>query len=122
MIVILKDPSLFISAVSFKPISTENAICTSGVPRQLPKGVSEEQLVKQASVASYSAIGITLLEIIIQISLKGSLDRLWVMFFTLQIICYLSIYDVAIPANAEIYVQKVIEILEFQLINPTGLI
>lgn len=50
--------------------------------------------------------------------LKGILDDLWVLFFTLQIMCSLQIYDVPLPANAQIYVTKITEIIEFRILHP----
>ena len=44
------------------------------------------------------------------------------MFFTLQIICYLKIYDVAIPANADIYVVEFTKLIEFDVLNPDSII
>jgi len=32
--------------------------------------------------------------------------------------CYLAIYDVAVPANAEIYVEKFTDIIQFEFLNP----
>lgn len=62
------------------------------------------------------------IQIIIQIFLKGSLNELWTLFFTLQIICYLEIYDTAIPPNADIYVAEFKKIIEFDMLNPEGII
>ena len=35
--------------------------------------------------------------------------------------CYLSIYDVPIPANAKIYVNEFTKLVEFDMINPNTL-
>jgi len=34
------------------------------------------------------------------------MKNLWVMFFSLQIVCYFNIYDVPTPANVVIYVKQ----------------
>lgn len=57
-----------------------------------------------------------------QLVLKGSLDRLWNFFFTMQIICYLVIYDVQMPANTEIYMQQFTKLIEFDLVNPDSIL
>jgi len=40
------------------------------------------------------------------------------MFFTLQIICYTKIYDIAIPGNADIYIVEFTKLIEFDVLNP----
>lgn len=54
--------------------------------------------------------------------MKGALNDFWVMFFTLQIICYLKIYDVAIPGNADIYITEFTKLIEFDVLNPDSII
>ena len=36
--------------------------------------------------------------------------------------CYLEIYDIPIPASAEIYIDNFIQLIEFKVLNPSGLI
>ena len=50
------------------------------------------------------------------------MNDLWSLFFTMQLICYLRIYDTPIPSNAEIYMKEFIKIIEFQMLNPEALI
>jgi len=44
------------------------------------------------------------------------------MYFTLQVICYLKIYDIPIPGNADIYVVEFTKLIEFDVLNPDGII
>lgn len=44
------------------------------------------------------------------------------MFFTLQIVCYLKIYDVPIPGNADIYIVEFTKLIEFDVLNPDSII
>ena len=53
------------------------------IPRQLPKGVDEKSLLKDANVAGNGMKALFFVQLGLQICLKGSLDRLWVLFFTL---------------------------------------
>lgn len=57
-------------------------------------------------------------QLCLQICLKGLLTDLWVLYFTLQIICYLQVYQVSIPANAEIYQKELTNLVEFEILNP----
>jgi hypothetical protein len=43
------------------------------------------------------------------------------MFYTLQIIVYLQIYDTKIPSNAEIYVEEIIKLVEFDVLKPDSI-
>ena len=53
---------------------------------------------------------------------KSAIRDLWTLFFTLQVTCYLSIYEVAMPANAEIYVERFTNIIQFEFLNPEGIV
>jgi hypothetical protein len=58
------------------------------------------------------------IQIILQMCLKGALNDFWVMYFTLQVICYLKVYDIAIPSNADIYIVEFTKLIEFDVLNP----
>ena len=40
----------------------------------------------------------------------------------MQLLCYLTIYDIPIPANSEIYVTQFTKLIEFDVLNPEGVI
>ena len=109
---------LFTSYDFREVLSSERIYIQKALPRQLPVGVSEEKLMQEAQTASNGMKAILIVQILLQLCLKGALNDFWVMFFTLQIICYLKIYDVAIPGNADIYVVEFTKLIEFDLLNP----
>ena len=82
-------------------------------PRQLPKGVLVEDIETQAAASSNALKGMVFVQLAAQLFLKGSMNDLWGLFFTLQLICYTKIYDTPTPANAEIYMTQFINIIEF---------
>jgi hypothetical protein len=41
------------------------------------------------------------------------MDDLWALFLSLQMICYVSYYDVIIPLNAEFYMIELKKLVEF---------
>jgi hypothetical protein len=53
-----------------------------------------------------------------QIKMDMPLDELWLLFFTMQIMCYLKHYDSPFPANVQIYMDKFTGTVEFDLLNP----
>ena len=46
---------------------------------------------------------IIIVQIIGQIMLKGNINELFGMFFTLQIVCYMKFYAIPVPSNTSIY-------------------
>ena len=50
------------------------------------------------------------------------MEELWSLFFTLQIISYLSIFDSPIPANSELYLRELRSLVEFDIVNPEKLL
>lgn len=46
------------------------------------------------------------------------LDELWLLYFTMQIMCYLKYYDSPFPANVQMYMDKFTGTVEFDLLNP----
>ena len=100
----IKNRFLFSSNVTGEPLEADKVKLIKSFPKQLPRGVVEEELVADASKAANAMTGLLILQLIAQIFLKGGMDDLWSLYFSLQIMCYLSIYDTPIPANAEIYV------------------
>ena len=52
----------------------------------------------------------------------GKLHDFWRLFFALQIVCYMEIYDVIFPANASIYLAQLRQIIEFDFINVESIV
>ena len=44
------------------------------------------------------------------------------MYFTIQIMCYLQIFDIQVPANAEIFQIELTKLVEFDILDPEGMI
>lgn len=91
------------------------------IPRQLPDGVTEEDVQREADTASNTLKVMFFLQLGFQFCLKGALSNLWTLFYALQIACYLSIYDIKQPANVEIYNDEIKKLIEFAFLNPEGI-
>ena len=108
----------------FKSILSNQTLAKAGywfykdVPTQLPNEISEQNVVASAEAAKDGMTSMFILQLIMQVCLKGSLNDLWLMFFTLQIMCYLVIYDIPIPANAGIFLVEFTRLIEFDILNP----
>ena len=67
-------------------------------------------------------MGLVLLKVTFTIFLKGSLDDIWLLFLTMQVVAYLNIYDVIIPAAVSIYVEEFRHIVCFEALKPDYLV
>jgi hypothetical protein len=54
----------------------------------------------------------------LQTVLKGSLEDMWTLFYTMQIMCYMIYYSIRFPSNSEIYLNEFRGIIEFDILNP----
>ena len=50
------------------------------------------------------------------------MDRIWNLYFTLQIMCYITEYDTPLPGNAVIYLDEFTKLVEFEILKPEPLI
>ena len=46
-----------------------------------------------------------------------ALERFWLLYFTIQILCYVQIYSVPFPANTELLLDVLTRMIEFELLN-----
>ena len=80
--------------------------------------MDEDKLLSQAKQAANTFTALFFIQLFLQICLKGTLNDLWNLFFTLQILCYLRIYDISMPAITEIYVSEITKMIEFEILKP----
>ena len=59
-----------------------------------------------------------IIQLIISILLKSSIDYIFSLFLTLQMVVHFDYYQVNIPANIEIFNQKISNIVKFELLKP----
>jgi hypothetical protein len=79
----LKNPAMFVSKASGKSVPKDKATSVKFSPPQVPKGVSEKALIKDATEANNAMIALIFVQLAAQILLKSSMNDLWGMFFTL---------------------------------------
>jgi hypothetical protein len=88
----------------------------------LPKGLSEKVLVREAKTVSDSLESLMIIQLVLQVTLKGSINDIWSLFLILQLIAYLSLYDTSVPSNVEIYVTEFRNMVTFQILKPDKLL
>ena len=118
----LRNPALFAPTSGADPLTKEQGTNVAAAPPQVPKGVDEEELTKDASTACKGLIALIIGMVIIQLWVKGNFRDFWVLFFALQFICYTHYYDTPLPGNAEIYIHELTKLIELSAVNPDILI
>lgn len=88
----------------------------------MPKNVDPVKVMEQAEMSASALKAMMIVQIILSVFLKGALDDLMGLYFTLQIMCYMSIYDVNFPSSADMYVQEFTKIIEFDILEPEGFV
>lgn len=73
-------------------------------------------------MTSNAVTAMMIFQVILSFFLKGALNDLWGLFFTLQMMCYITIYDTIIPSSAEMYLTEVTKIIEFDIFSPEGFV
>lgn len=122
MVSVIKNKDLFVSLQTGTAISGEHSTFANPVPRQVPHGTKLEEVENQAEFSSATLQILMVIQLALQIVLKGALNDLWGLFFTLQIMCYLNIYDTPIPSSAGIFLDQFKNIIKFKLLKPDGMI
>ena len=88
----------------------------------MAKNVSEEVTITQAKTAKNSMLSIVIVQIASQFVLKKGLDELWSMFFTLQIVCFLTYFALVLPSNSEIYNDNIQSLVGFKMLKPEPIV
>jgi len=119
----IKNTNMFRSALDpDMKLDASRTYIQKDMPPQLPKWVDEDALKREAENASNGMKVLFFLQLLIQLFLKKSLEQLFVLFFTLQVLCYMSIYNVFIPSNSQLYVAEFTKLIEFDVLNPDTII
>lgn len=116
----VKNPYLFISEKTGKPIKVQPI--TMNLPRMLPKDVNITNIKSSAKSAGSAMQGFIYGQIFLQIFMKGSQEDMWGAFFSLQLLCQLTLYGIPIPSNAEIYLEQFRKLVNFDLFKPNNIL
>lgn len=103
-------------------MTKEAATNVAAAPPQVPNGVDEAELTKDAATACKGLVALIVGMVFIQLWVKGNFRDFWGLFFILQFICYIHYYDTPLPGNAEIYIHELTKLIELSAINPDVLI
>ena len=119
MVCKIKNPKMFVpQAEGGQPLDPKLATVVSDVPAQVPKGVNATELDNQAAQAGNAMQTLAIVQLVSAVFMKGAMNDLMGLFFTLQIICYMKLYDTPLPSNTDVYISEFTKLIEFQALNP----
>ena len=92
------------------------------LPTQLQMGGSEEKIQSVISWASESSKVAMASNFVINILISASLNQLWSMINTQQLIVMMPLFQIQLPANAGMFFRSVMEIAAFDFYDFTDII
>lgn len=124
LLIKIKNPALFVSketGVIMDPKDQDEQLAQT-IPKQVPDGVDPLVVKKRAEMSANAIKTMMVVQLILSVFLKGALDDLWGLYFTLQIMCYMKVYDTFFPQSADDYLKEFKKIIEFDILSPEGFI
>ena len=113
----VKKPELFVSkdtGQALKQIGKEPIHFIKLVPRQIPKDINEDDLNRAAHAASLILLAMVIIQLNIAFWLNAELHLFWTFLSMLQIVVYTPIIKVNLPPNAEVHLEAMRHIAEFE--------
>lgn len=87
-------------------LDMSNAVIVQDIPRQIPLDSDLLPLQIQTKLAGNIAKAFFLVLVGTLLYIGVPLDDFWIMFLTLQLIVYQNMFDIPIPANAQLYMEQ----------------
>ena len=119
----VRNRFLFTSAESGQTLKEEYASDINDFPRQVLPGIDSFALQAETQKAGFAVVAVAIVIMLCHLCLGGSLNDAWTLYYTMQMMCYLEIYDVSLPANAHLYLAEFTKIIEldfvFDLLGPS---
>jgi hypothetical protein len=98
----------------------ENTVIRRSLPRQIPLTGFAISMVKNGESATTTTQAVMAGNVFLQLFLRASLNHLWSMINTQQIILMMPLFNLAIPANAALFFGYLKQIASFDII-PTDI-
>ena len=122
MVCKIMNTSMFLDSESGLEVAGTDLKFFKNIPKQLPSGLKQEDVESQAKSAQNAMNGMIFLQLFLQIFMKGSLNDLWSLYFAMQMLCYLKNFATPLPISAQIFNDEFVKIIEFDILNPEGII
>lgn len=99
------------------PLTEEQSTFTMKIPKQLPDSVDEEALMASAQSIQSTLESVVIVLVIVMAMLNVDPSALINGYFAVQMGCFLTIYNLSLPANALIYLNSMRKIVQFEIIH-----
>ena len=114
----VKNRNLFVSQETGKKYPQNDGGIIDQFPRQLGVGDNILKMQQDALLFTSLAQASTIVIVFGYLFIKGNPYDIWTMFFAMQLICYLKVYDTHLPSNAQIYMGYFSNAVEFGIFDP----
>lgn len=114
----IKNPYLFVSKESGVRLSSDYESLNEAFPKLVSKDIDYRQIDSLAKQCFYVFLAFILLFLVMKFLLLGSISDIWVLHFACQMVLYLHIYQIYMPANAITFVIEFKKLIEFDWLNP----
>jgi len=114
----IKNPFLFVSDSTGERLSDQVETMVKVFPKQVSKDVDWQVISSVIKQIFYVFLAITVLFLAFKRHLMGSISDIWVLLYACQMVLYINIYDVYMPANAQEFITSFRRLVEFDWLNP----
>ena len=104
---------------NFEELLTEVVVI---VPKQLPFHYNERAVNAGIQTAQKTPSAIMIMQVVAQIVLKGSLKLIIDLFLAIQMAVYVLLFNLKLPALAEMILQELKNLIEFRILNIEGVV
>ena len=112
---------MFVSRDTLKGVEDQIQINFS-LPKQLQYGLVEAEVKEKAKQGLYGMTSIMIVQIIVQIVMKGAMDLIFDLYMKLQLINCLKEFKIYRTALVEIYFEQLDYLVEFKMLDPDFLL
>ena len=92
------------------------------VPKQLPTWLMEETIKAAAKGGSNTILVVMILQLVLQLVLKGTVKIILDFFMIMQLMVYIQLYNLNLPAFAELILDEFKKLIEFDSLNPESFV
>ena len=122
LMITVKDPLFFVSKTTLETIDTSHMVIRQTIPRQFPKDFDAESLATQTEAVGSYLQALVIVQLVMQIFLKGTMGDLLCLIFILQLLMEQLSFGLTLPANVEIFLEQGKSLIEFDALKPDSIL
>jgi hypothetical protein len=114
----IKNPHLFVTKATGDRLPADYETLNDIFPKQVSKDVDFNAIDIMSKQCFYVFLAFTILFLVSKLFLMGSILDCWVLIYACQMVMYLNIYKVYMPANVMTFLVEFKKLIEFDWLNP----